>query len=204
MVGITLTPEQIKSAPLEVRDWLEHEVAASLGFGGAIDLATPQRLATCTLQEAEAVYASVSGMFSVVNVFFELGREGATIVQGGLEAFRLADILRHTRLSDMRTLLGCLELVDQTFREIRKDDDAALFALDRRGYCIVATETRHSILSLWIQLLAAQQIMRREDAADANGAFTRPFSTSGTIPPSAIHMDDLVTDGASTHAAVQK
>lgn len=204
MVGIALTPEQIKCAPPEVGDWLEHEIAASLGFGGTDKLVSPQRLAACTLQEAEAVYAFISGMFPVVNVFFELGRKGASIVQGGMEVFRLANMLHHTRLSDMQQFLACLELVDQAFREIRRDVDAELFALDRRGHCIVAAETRHSILSLWTRLLAAQQITRREDAADANGAFTHPFSTSGTIPPSSIRMDDLVTDGASTHAAVRK
>lgn len=32
MVGITLTPEQIKGAPVEVRRWMEREVAASLGL----------------------------------------------------------------------------------------------------------------------------------------------------------------------------
>jgi hypothetical protein len=182
-----------------VRDWLEHEIAVSLG--GIDRLASPRRLATCILQEAEAVYASVTGMYPVVNVFFELGREGANIVQGGLEAFRLADMLHHTRLFDMQTLLACLELVDQAFREIRKDVDATLFVLDRRGYCIVAAETRHSILSLWTQLLAAQQIKRREYTADANGAFTLPFSTSGAIPPTSIHMDGVVPDGASSQPA---
>jgi hypothetical protein len=194
MVGITLTPEQIKSAPPEVRNWLEHEIAASLGFGRTDKLASPPQLATCTLQEAEAVYASVSGMFPVVNVFLELGREGASIVQGSLEAFRLVDMLGHTRLPDMQHLLACLEFIDQAFREIRKDVDACLFALNRGGYCIVAAGTRRNILSLWARLIATQQIARREDAGDANAAFTHPFSTSGTLPPSSIHLDGAFPD----------
>jgi hypothetical protein len=32
MVGITLSPEQIRAAPPEVRRWLEHELAVSLGL----------------------------------------------------------------------------------------------------------------------------------------------------------------------------
>ena len=31
MVGLTLTPEQIRKAPPEVRRWLEREVATTLG-----------------------------------------------------------------------------------------------------------------------------------------------------------------------------
>ena len=197
MVGLTLTPEQIKSAPLGVRDWLEHEIAVSLG--GIDRLANPRRLATCTLQDAEAVYASVSGVFPVVNVFFELGQEGASIVQGGLEAFRLADMLRHTRLPDMEQLLACLEFIDQAFREIRGNGDATLFALDRRGYRIVAADTRRNILSLWARLIATQQIARRKDAGDANAAFTHPFSTSGTLPPSSIHLDGAFPDGDASN-----
>lgn len=210
MVGITLSPEQIASAPYEVRDWLEHEIATSLGFGRTDKLAKPPQLAFCTLQEAEAVFASIGGMFPVVNVFFELGREGARIVQGGLEAFRLADMLRHARLSDMQQLLACLELVDRAFRDIRQDIDATMFALDGRGYCIVAAETRRNILSLWRRQIAGRQIESRGKLDGTTGAFAHPFSTSGTLPPSSIHMDSAFGDEAASNrlasdvGAVQK
>src|SRR5579862_4906871 len=32
MIGITLTTDQIRSAPKEVRQWIEHQVIASLGL----------------------------------------------------------------------------------------------------------------------------------------------------------------------------
>ena len=32
MIGITLTTDQIRNAPAEVRRWIEHEVIASLGI----------------------------------------------------------------------------------------------------------------------------------------------------------------------------
>jgi len=35
MIGITLTSEQIRSAPKEVRQWVEHEVIAALGLRAA-------------------------------------------------------------------------------------------------------------------------------------------------------------------------
>ena len=190
MVGITLSPEQIKSAPPEVRQWLEHEIATSLGLGTTPEmLSSPPQLAACTLQEAEAIYASVRGMFPVVNVFFELGREGARMGQGDVEAFRLVDMLRHTRLSDMQQLGSCLQLIGQAFREARQDGDAALFLLDQRGYCIVAAETQRNILALWSRIVGAQQIGQREGADDSNPALAQPFAMSGTVPPSAVHLD---------------
>ena len=51
MVGITLTPEQLRSAPLDVRRWIERELAASLGLRpGAVSAAQPQpeHLVACT------------------------------------------------------------------------------------------------------------------------------------------------------------
>lgn len=193
MVGITLSPEQIKSAPPEVRNWLQHEIATSLGTDAGPRFSNgPQQLGVCSPQEAEAIYATVRSMFPVVNVFFELGREGASIGQEGVEAYRLVDILRHARLAGMQQLGACLQMIDQTFREIHNDNEAALLVVDPKGYCIVAAETQRNILALWTQLVAAQRIAE-PDAAGSHKA-TRaepslPFMTSGTVPPSSIHLD---------------
>lgn len=96
MVGITLSPEQIRAAPPEVRRWLEHELAVSLGLNPpALPITQPSspHLAACAPQEAAQVLSLIQGMLPVVNVFFELGREGAAPGEG-IEAFRLADITR--------------------------------------------------------------------------------------------------------------
>ena len=71
--------------------------------------------------------AQFSGMFPVPNVFFKRAR------QGGMEAFRLSDMLRHRRFPSTQQFLACPQLVDQPFRESRRSGDAALFALDRSG-----------------------------------------------------------------------
>lgn len=196
MVGITLSPEQIRSAPPEVRQWLEHEIARTLGFQPPSDTvaASPSRLAACSPQEAMAIYGSIRGMLPVVNVFFELGREGASVGQEGIEAFRLVDILRHTRLPGMQQLGACLQIIDESFRQVRNDENAALFILDPRGYCIVATETQQSILGVWRQEVGAQQVAIDQAAAVGNGAAPvmaspdMPFSTSGTVPPASVHL----------------
>lgn len=90
-----------------------------------------------------------------------------------------------TRLPNMQRLLACLQLIDRTFKELRRDNDAALFTLDRRGYCVIPTETRRNILSVWSRLVA----MQGEGAATVKLAFTQPFATSRTVPPASIHME---------------
>lgn len=70
MVGITLSPEQIKSAPSDVREWLAHEITASLGLGLVAEHAeTCPQLSICSQREAEAIFARVSGMFSTADFF---------------------------------------------------------------------------------------------------------------------------------------
>ena len=95
MVGITLSAEQIRSAPLDVRRWIEHELVASLGLhpGKAPIGPRPKHLVECSIEVAAAVLSLIQGMFPVINVFFELGRQGASVGSERLEAFRLADIL---------------------------------------------------------------------------------------------------------------
>ncbi|MEI5681784.1 hypothetical protein AAAK29_25985 [Mesorhizobium sp. CCNWLW179-1] len=193
MVGITLSPEQIKSAPPEVRQWQENQIAASLGPEAGLRFPNgPQRLGVCTPQEAEATYISVRDTVPVVNVFFELGREGVSIDQEGVEAFRLVDMLRHTRLAGMHQLGACLQMIDQTFREIHDDNETALLVVDLRGYCIVAADTQRNILALWTQLVAAQRIAQPDAAGSTKATLAQasaPFITSGTVPPSSIHLN---------------
>jgi hypothetical protein len=128
MVGITLSPEQIRAAPPEVRQWLEHQIAAALGLrpASAVPMEAPEHLVACTTQEAMRVFHLIRGMPPVANVFFELGREGESVGEDGLEGFRLADIARHARLPDIAQLGACLQAVDQAFLEIRDDPGATL------------------------------------------------------------------------------
>jgi hypothetical protein len=77
---------------------------------------------------------------------------------------------------------------------MRNDPDTALLALNPRGYCIVATQTQRSVLAVWTQVVDAQRIEQFHTApsSDATGAHAgpaTPFTMSGTVPPSAIHMD---------------
>jgi hypothetical protein len=179
MVGISLTPEQIRSAPAEVRWWLEREIAISLGFPTAPEPATvaPNHLVACSAEEASAVYAAIRGMLPVVNVFFELGREGQSLNQNKIKAYLLADMVRHTRLTDFEKIAECLQVIDGALRQMRGDAPATICAYDGRGCCLIATETQRNIANMWKQLLAGLDL---DDSApvEANGISlqgARPF-----------------------------
>jgi hypothetical protein len=199
MVGITLSPEQIRTAPPVVRQWLEREIAHSLGLGPSAEPGPPDapHLAACSPQEAMAIYASIRSMLPVVSVFFEFGREGTAIGDQGLVAFRLADMLRDTRLPDPQHLATCLDVIDRAFRLARGDDHAVLSILDPRGYCIVAEATRRSVLAVWEQEMAVQQL---PDGAEPEGVEVSPadhFSTSGALPPQSIHLGQPLSEPVS-------
>lgn len=188
MVSVTLSPEEIRSAPPEVRQWLERKITVMLGQTAHVLPHSPQ-LVHCTLQEVEAIYVSLRDMVPVVTVLFELGREAASVVQGDMEAFRLSDLLHHTRLPDLQQLVACLRLIDRAFHETH-GETGALFAVDPEGYCIMQAETRRNILLLWTHLFATHGIVTEEETVPANPGSVLPFSTSGTMPSSSIHLSN--------------
>ncbi len=159
MVGVTLSPEQIRNAPPEVRRWLEHELLASFGLQQpATEPGAPQ-LASCSEEEAAAILSLIQGMLPVVNVFFELGREGTGVGGEGLMAFRLSDILRHTRLQTLEQVIACLDTISEAARRVRGDVNAVvLYGLDSHGHCFISAQTQRSILHVWQQIIAARNL----------------------------------------------
>jgi hypothetical protein len=154
MAGITLSMDDIRSAPPEVRRWLEHEIARALGLQAAPAPAQASSLVGCNVEEARDILALVQGMLPVVSVFFELGREAASVAVHGLRAFRVADILRHTRLQSPDQVIQCLNVLTQALRRTRGDAAAEFFALDDQGHCLVAEATMRSVLRLWQEIVA--------------------------------------------------
>ena len=150
MIGITLTSEQIRSAPPEVRQWIEREVMTSLGRQPQSAVGSkPQgeHLAACSEEEAAAVLAQIQGVLPAVNVFFELGRQGAIFGQPSIEAFRLLDIAHHTRLQDVAQVVACLDIINQAFSNACGDAAAKFCGFDREGHCFIALETQQNILT---------------------------------------------------------
>jgi hypothetical protein len=166
MVGITLSSEQVKNAPPEVRRWIEQEVLTA--FGWHLPAAEPNEphLVACTVEEAFRVFAAVRDMLPVANVFLTLGHQGANAGEG-IEAFRIAEVMRHAHLVDPQQLVACLEVLNEAFRRVRNDATAVLCGADDRGYCYVAQETRRNIARVWEEAIALQNLKPREAAPDA-------------------------------------
>lgn len=199
MIGITLSPEQVRAAPAEVRRWLRREIAAAFEFPGDVEAAkaAPEHLVVCGPEEVAAIYATIRNILPVVNVFFELGREGDGVGARGVEAYRLDEMARHARLQSVEQLDECLQVIDAAVRTIRNDPGATLYVLDPRGYCLIATATRANILALWRQLVVGQGVGDgTQPAAGAPGARQAEAQgfpqVSATIPAGAAHLGENV------------
>jgi hypothetical protein len=161
VVGITLTADQIRTAPVEVRQWIEREVVAALGLQlqARHETSEIERIAVCSLQEVAAVLSLIQGKFPAVNVLFELGRHGATVADGRLVASRLSDIMHHVRLQGADQVVACLEIINDALHRVRGSlEESELCALDSEGHCYVATQTQQNILRLWQEVIRGQPV----------------------------------------------
>ena len=96
--------------------------------------------------------------FPALTGFFELAREmPAGRSAPPLHALNIADLLRHTRLSDGDRLADCFTAFNQIFQTIRNDPEAALFGFDQYGHVYIHETTHHSIRGLWEHLFATDQ-----------------------------------------------
>lgn len=167
MVGLTLSAEQIRTAPPEVRRWLEQEIMRTLGLQSGHELAAHAATTTlvgCNVEEAQEILSLVQDMLPVVSVFFELGREAGSVPVHAMRAFRLGDILLHSRLHTPQQVIECLDVLSQALRRIRGDGDAAFYALDDQGHCLVAESTMRSILRVWQEIVAQRTLQAGEQA----------------------------------------
>ena len=154
MTSLTFSLEQLRSAPPEVRRWVEHEIGAALGALGRLEhdpsqIHTPA-LAACTPEEALQMFDQLKENFLLAQVFFELARETPVgRVAPPLHALNLADLLRHTRLSDGDRLADCFTAINQIFQTVRNDSEAALFGFDQHGHVYIHESTHYSMRRAW-------------------------------------------------------
>jgi hypothetical protein len=159
MIGITLSPEQMRAAPPEVRRWIEKELASSLGFLAQVDRQShPARseLAVCAREEALGIFELIKGDYLTCQVFFELGR-GADDNESPyqLHALSIAEIMRHTRIHSTE-LQRSLTVINQALQQLRRDPNVSLFGFDEEGHCYVHRETHRSIGQLWQEFVTSQ------------------------------------------------
>ncbi|HTW72540.1 MAG TPA: hypothetical protein VME47_21870 [Acetobacteraceae bacterium] len=170
MLGISLTAEQVRAAPPEVRHWLEQQLAGLFSpVAEEAAQAVPRHLALLGAGDAQAVLEQIEDLLPVVTVFFELGRESGSTPAQGLRVFRLTDILRHTRLQSVAQVVECLEVINDALRHVRQDPEALICAVDRDGRCFVSEATSRAVLALWHGIVASRalQMPAKPDAAPA-------------------------------------
>lgn len=194
MVGVTLSPDQIRQAPPEVRRWLEQQIAATLGFKPhPPPLVEPERrLVGCGPAQVRAVLAEIQGALPVANVFFELGRETAVASARGLRALRLDEIGRNARLQSAEQVVRCLDAIDAALRRVTAAPEAAMTGLDDAGHCIVADVTARNILALW------QEIAGGGPAVPAAGPHEAAMPVDGAPVLSSQHYAATLPGGLPT------
>lgn len=159
MIGITLSIEQIRAAPPEVRRWIEHEVFAALGVAAAATPAAPppsaSHLVACSKDDVAAVLARIQDYLPAVNVLFEFSRPGITMGQPPLMQFRLMDILHHARLSNIDQVIACLDVINRVLAEVRRDPSVRFCGFDHEGHCLIAPQTQASVAAVWQEMTSA-------------------------------------------------
>lgn len=160
MTSFTFSLEQLRTAPIEVRRWVENEIAAALAGLGRSEHqdAKPHRaeLAACTPDEAARVFALIKDNFVLAQVFFELAREMPNAGDPApYHILNIGELLRHTRLPDGDRLADCLTAINKAFQSVRNDLEAALFGFDQMGRVYIHQTTHQSVRWVWQQLVAA-------------------------------------------------
>ncbi|MES2195704.1 MAG: hypothetical protein V4517_14900 [Pseudomonadota bacterium] len=187
MIGITLSSEQIRNAPAEVRSWIEREVMTSLSRQAAPEndgKPHGEHLSACSEQDVAAILSQIQGILPAVNVLFEFGRQGLVVGQPDIRAFRLLDIAHHARLQNVGQVIACLDIINKAFSRVCGDPEAVFCGFDREGHCFIALETQQSIVKVWRQVVASQQPVATEQKAAASTADARgtPISARATEP----------------------
>lgn len=187
MMSFTFSIDQLRSAPPEVRRWIEREVTAAVASLQGVDHDPSQlhaaTLAACTPQEAAEVYELIRSNFLLSQVFFELAREAPrNRGEAPLHALGLADMLRHTRVGDGDRLVECFTAINQAFQTVRNDPEASLFGFDPYGQVWIHQTTHDSIRELWEQLFHHQPPMAAGPAIAATGPALAGFRPAHVGP----------------------
>lgn len=181
MTSFTFSVEQVRSAPPEVRRWMQDEIAAALL---AVAKAGPEAgehtaaLAACRPEEALGVFEMIRGDFAAAQVFLELAL-AAPVADSNLYALEIGPILRRTQLSEDR-LLDCFGMISEVFQQLRHDPAAALLGFDQSNHVFIDAATNRSIRKLWQELVAMRAPLPSEPAP-SNGFIPPQLGPSETI-----------------------
>jgi len=179
MTSFTFTPEQVRTAPPEVRNWMVRQIMQALSAGErpSHDPAHAERaaLSACSVEEALQIFNLIRGDFVLTQVFFEIARDPAPGRSApSLHILDVGELLHHTRLHSGEALVESLEAINAAFREIHHGADATLFGFDDHGHVYVRQETHLSVRQVWEQLTRTLPQGTRDRAPPATMGFAAP------------------------------
>ena len=168
MVGITLSPEQVRAAPPEVRHWLEQQIAETLGFQRPTPaVETARHLVGCAPEALRAALGLIQHILPVASVFFELAREGQVMSQRGLRVLRVDDVMRHCRLQTPEQVVACLEAINRALQQASGDPEAVLTVVDNGGHVLEADMTARGIQAIWQEIVDSRRAATEQSPAVA-------------------------------------
>jgi len=172
MTSFTFSAEQVRSAPAEVRRWMENEIAKALGLQAHSEHDPSKMqagaLAEATIDEVAQIFNLISGNFLVTQVFFELARETPLAhAIPSLHGLNLSDMQRHVQLGDGRQLAECLNVITHALQKVRNDPTASLFAHDELGHIYIHETSYRNIRRLREQLLSPHSSTEQPQPTEA-------------------------------------
>ena len=164
MIGITLTAEQVKTAPPEVRRWIEGVLRKELSLEEHHPL---QRegfryaegdLAICGLPEVSQIFTLLRREPDACRLFLALGCDNYDRTRGihVPRPINIAELTARFGVGDFAALLPGFEVINNALRQIRRDASATLFLVDGEERLLVHQETQWHIHQL-LQLLTGTE-----------------------------------------------
>jgi hypothetical protein len=170
MAGIFLTPERLRNAPAEVRDWLEREFAQSIEALPQHSALSPH-VVPIELATAQKLLMRVAAVLPLANLLFELARGGNPTASGRNDIASLAELILHARFDSPARISRAIGILNEITQDVLDDPSALICEIDLRGSYYIAVETRKSLALLWQALVA-----------DLDGLLASPGSLSHKAP----------------------
>lgn len=163
-VHLVLTPEQVKTAPHEVRAWLYRTFGAADPAPCIVERngfrTTEDGLAVCDEAEIVAMMDILRDDRIAVQILFQFGCSSYDPETGALHAHRVSvgDLLHYTELGCGSQLDSHLKAVTAALHDVRADDSVRLFDCVSHGTYCVHDVTQVSIHRVYEKLSKARAL----------------------------------------------
>ena len=174
-VTVMITPEQVKSAPREVRQWLFRLLGAEDPTACIVERngfrSTEDNLAVCSEAEIAAIYDRICADRIAAQVLLQFGCNSYDPATGAIHAHRvhIGDLLRYTDLRNATHLDGYLDMITDALRAGRGDRAARFFEHDHHNAYWVHELTQTAIHCQWERLAKPAALLARPESGKLPG-----------------------------------